>query len=104
MPNESGYATTEFVPLRPNQELLNRTFFCYLLRSDAFVRYANEISGGTKMPRMPLKELREFDCILPPLTLQNQFADIVRQADKSKFELKRAIEAIDQVIKSLING
>ena len=42
--------------------------------------------------------------ILPPQGLQEEFASIVRQADKSKFELKKAIEAIDQVIKSLING
>ena len=103
-PNGKGYATTELVPLRPKQDKLNKTFFTYLLRSDQFVQFANDISGGTKMPRMPLKELREFKCILPPIKLQEGFAMIVRQADKSKFELKKAIEAIDQVIKSLING
>ena len=98
MPNESGYATTEFVPLRPNNEFLNRTFFCHLLRSDAFVSYANEISGGTKMPRMPLKELREFDCIIPPLSLQNQFAEIVRQADKSKYYENNKIKNICHIL------
>ena len=103
-PKDKGYATTELVPLRPNQNKLNMVFFTYLLRSDQFVQFANDISGGTKMPRMPLKELREFKCILPPICLQEKFAAIVRQADKSKFELKKAIEAIDQVIKSLING
>ncbi|MBD5358983.1 MAG: hypothetical protein HDR88_18655 [Bacteroides sp.] len=103
-PKDKGYATTELVPLRPKQDKLNQTFFTNLLRSDQFVQFANDISGGTKMPRMPLKELREFKCILPPINLQEEFAAIVRQADKSKFELKKAIEAIDQVIKSLING
>ena len=103
-PNGKGYATTELVALRPKQDKLNQTFFTYLLRSDQFVQFANDISGGTKMPRMPLKELREFKCILPPIKLQEEFATIVHQADKSKFELKKAIEAIDQVIKSLING
>ena len=42
--------------------------------------------------------------ILPPKDLQEDFASIVRQADKSKFELKRCIDNIDKVIKSLING
>ena len=84
-PNGKGYATTELVPLRPKQDKLNKTFFTYLLRSDQFVQFANDISGGTKMPRMPLKELREFKCILPPIKLQEGFATIVRQADKSKF-------------------
>ena len=34
---------------------------------------------------------------------QNKFVSIAEQADKSKFELRKSIEAIDQVIKSLIN-
>ena len=41
---------------------------------------------------------------IPNKKQQEEFAAIVSQADKSKFELKRAIEAIDKVIKSLING
>lgn len=34
---------------------------------------------------------------------QNKFVSIAEQADKSKFELRKSIEAIDAVIKSLIN-
>ena len=35
---------------------------------------------------------------------QNDFVRIAEQADKSKFELRKSIEAIDAVIKSLINS
>lgn len=34
---------------------------------------------------MPLTDLRKFECILPPITMQKEFAAIVEQADKSKF-------------------
>ena len=34
---------------------------------------------------------------------QKAFVSIAEQADKSEFELRKSIEAIDQVIKSLIN-
>ena len=104
VPDEYGLATTELVPLRPNQEVLNKVFLSYLLRSQQFVTFANKISGGTKMPRMPLAELRNFKCILPPMSEQLKFVSIAKQADKSKFELKQCIENIDKVIKSLING
>ena len=103
IPKGRGYATTELVPLRPNQEYLNLTFFSYLLRGDDFVTYANTISSGTKMPRMPLNNLRNFQCILPPMEEQLKFEKVAEQADKSEFELRKSIEAIDQVIKSLIN-
>ncbi|MDN0078308.1 restriction endonuclease subunit S [Bacteroides gallinaceum] len=104
VPDEYGLATTELVPLRPNQEKLHKVFLSYLLRSQQFVTFANKISGGTKMPRMPLAELRKFECILPPMSEQLKFVGITEQADKSKFELRKSIDAIDQVIKSLING
>ena len=103
VPDEYGLATTELVPLRPNQEKLHKVFLSYLLRSQQFVTFANKISGGTKMPRMPLAELRKFECILPPMSEQLKFVDITEQADKSKFELRKSIDAIDKVIKSLIN-
>lgn len=104
IPNGKGYATTELLPLRPNGKMLNKTFFSYLLRSDEFVTYANSIATGTKMPRMPLTSLRKFKCILPPMEQQQQFVAIAEQSDKSKFELRKSIEAIDKVIKSLINN
>lgn len=85
IPKGKGYATTELVPLRPNQEYLNLTFFSYLLRGDDFVTYANTISSGTKMPRMPLNDLRNFQCILPPMQEQLKFEKVAEQADKSKF-------------------
>lgn len=103
IPDEPGLATTELVPLRPKGDVLNKVFLSHLLRGDQFVNFANDISGGTKMPRMPLSELRKFECILPPMEEQMKFVSIAEQADKSKFELRKSIDAIDAVIKSLIN-
>jgi len=85
VPDESGYATTELVPLRPNPKKLNSVFLSHLLRGDNFVNYANSIATGTKMPRMPLGDLRKFKCILPPMNMQLHFVEIAEQADKSKY-------------------
>ena len=101
IPDEKGYATTELVPLRPNLKKLNKTFFSCLLRGDEFVQFANKIAMGTKMPRMPLPELRNFQCILPPMDMQEKFECIARQADKSKAELQQTIENIDKVMRIL---
>ena len=104
IPDEPGLATTELVPLRPKGDVLHKVFLSHLLRGDQFVNFANDISSGTKMPRMPLSELRKFECILPPMEEQMKFVSIAEQADKSKFELRKSIDAIDAVIKSLINN
>ena len=85
IPDEPGMATTELVPLRPEPSKLHKVFLSHLLRGNQFVNYANDIAGGTKMPRMPLTELRNFDCILPPMDKQLVFVFIAEQVDKSKF-------------------
>ena len=102
IPTEYGYATTELVGLRPKIDIMRKEFLFSLLRGDEFVTYANNVSGGSQMPRMPMKNLREFQCILPPIDLQDKYIDFVRQTDKSKFELKKAIEKINVLIKSLM--
>lgn len=103
LPDDDGYATTELVPLRPNQDKLNLVFFCCLLRGDSFVFFANKIATGLKMPRLPMDVLRSFKVILPPMEMQNEFASIYTQAEQSIAHLNASVEAIDKVIRSLIN-
>ena len=90
LPNQEGYCTTELVPLRPSNKL-NREFLATLLRSDAFVGYINEKTAGAKMPRVSMNIFRQFECILPPITLQEQFSVFYKQVDKSKFALSNEL-------------
>ena len=87
VPDDYGYATTELVKLKPDTSKLNKMFLFNLLRGNEFVNYASTISGGAQMPRMPMKNLREFPCILPPLALQEKFVSLAEQSDKSKFNV-----------------
>ena len=60
------------------------------------------VSGTTRL-KLTQKKLREIPVVLPTKDKQMAFVAIAEQADKSKFELRKSIEAIDAVIKSLIN-
>lgn len=102
VPDSYGYATTELVALKPNPNELNKYFLFNLLRGDCFVNFANKSSSGAQMPRMQMKVLREFQCILPPMDLQNKFVEISEQADKSKFELKQVITDVENLAKALM--
>lgn len=50
-----------------------------------------------------LKIINSIKVILPPMELQLQFAEIATQAEATKASLRASIEAIDRVIRSLIN-
>ena len=84
IPDRCGYATSELVPLQPVNSKLNREYFAFMLRSDEFVSMINEKVAGAKMPRVSMGDFRKFDVPVPPLELQEQFAECVKQVDKSK--------------------
>ena len=102
LPNTSGYCTTELIPLLPNKEILNKYFLCESLRSESFVRFIQEKVAGAKMPRVQPKIFKEFKLILPPIELQNQFADFVKHIDKLKFTIKQSVEKLELCYKSLM--
>ncbi len=51
-----------------------------------------------------LKHIQSIRIVVPPMEEQLKFVSIAQQADKSEFELRKSIDAIDAVIKSLINS
>ena len=64
--------------------------------------FTSIITGGAQ-PQITRENLAKVKVIKPQIEAQKRFSIIYRQADKSKFELRKAISAIDEVIKSLIN-
>ena len=49
-------------------------------------------SGATSTAKQALNmgRIREIDIMMPPVELQNQFADFVKQVDKLKFEIEKS--------------
>ena len=60
-------------------------------------------STGAVQGQLTIPSIKEKKIVVPPLEIQKQFCTIVEQADKSKSELRKSIESINKVIKSLIN-
>lgn len=56
------------------------------------------------LPSLTRKDLEKVKMAIPQMRDQLKFVSIAEQADKSKFELRKSIDAIDKVIRSLING
>ena len=48
--------------------------------------------------------LKEMPIVLPPLSLQNDFAAFVQQIDKSKFAVQKSLEKAETLYKSLMQG
>ena len=77
-------------------------FLSLYFQSNAF---REEVSTGksSTMNQITQNMLDKISLPLPDDETRNKPSIILHQAHKSKFELRKSIEAIDQVIKSLIN-
>ena len=84
-----------------DEAVLNKKYFCYMLNymTDAL----KQETHGSTMVHLTKEGMEKKLIVVPSLEDQNKFSNILEQADKSKFELRKSIEAIDAVIKSLIN-
>ena len=102
IPDRCGYATSELVPLQPAKDKINREYLAFMLRSDEFVNMINEKVAGAKMPRVSMGDFRKFDVPIPPMELQNQFADFVHQVDKSKVAVQKALDETQLLFNSLM--
>lgn len=71
--------------IKPKHYLINAKFLSIQMNMP-FIKYqADNRIKGIGVPDLHLNQIREFDIIVPPLDLQNRFAEYVSSIDKSKF-------------------
>ena len=104
--DEDGvFVTNNFTQtLRCNNNIESRYLFYFLyyfynLNKMKIRSMGNQTTG---IQNLNMDDYMQISVIVPPRDLQKRFISIVTQADKSKFELRQAIEKIDKVMKSLL--
>ncbi len=83
---------------------INGIFFTYGLTMPTLWSQIEPGLGATTVAHFLISKACKLLQPLPPMELQNRFAAIVEQSDKSKFELTQAITRIDDMIKALMRG
>lgn len=70
--------------LKQDRSIMNGYFLTALLNNkDMYTDIRNNM-GGAAITRLTIAKLNAINIIVPPIELQNQFADFVHQVDKSK--------------------
>ena len=84
----------EIIPEYLEHALLSNAF-----RSQMF----SKVSGST-VKGIRSAELEKLEIPVPDLVIQKQFADFLKQADKSKFELQKYIDELKSLQLTIINN
>lgn len=83
--------------------LLNPIFLWKLLCNDKFRKNVQNLASGSagSMPNISKQSLLQLDILLPPLPLQNQFAEIVNKVEVLKEKHQKSLEELENLYGSL---
>ena len=70
--------------LSPDIDKCTSEFLCVAMNSDSFLDNALRGVSGSASPHINVGDIKAFKMIMPPIELQEQFSDFVKQVDKSK--------------------
>ena len=101
LPDEKGLATTELVPLFPDQNRIDRKYLAYYLRSKGFVDWVSAQVAGAKMPRVSMQVFWQHEISLPPILEQKRIAAILDKADAIRRKRQQAIQLADDFLRAV---
>ena len=102
LPDFDGVCSADAYPILPVAEKCNRFFLAYNMRSQFFLDYILQFCSRTNLPKVNRKEVAGFRTPLPPIELQNQFAAVVEQTEKTKTTISRSLEKLETLKKALM--
>ena len=86
--------------IRPQKEVLSTYFLCYWVLSAAVKSIADKVATGIAQKTVGLNSIRKFEIILPPLPLQQLFAERIEQIEKQKAEVQQTIKDLETLLAS----
>ena len=88
--------------LKQDRTIINGYFLTALLNNEDMYLNIRSNMGGAAITRLTIAKLNAIKVIIPPIGLQNQFADFVRAVDKSKVAVQKALDETQLLFDSLM--
>lgn len=68
---------------RPNKEIVNPYFLCYILKSPNIIKYAKDnCVSGSALPRIILKAFKDIKLEIPNLDVQNKCVKVIKNLNQ----------------------
>jgi restriction endonuclease S subunit len=98
-----GIASAHSMILRANEKNIEKDFLPYLIQSDVFMSRAVQISEGSLSPTIKWKVLAQQEFNVPKKEKQKALADLFKQFDATREEVKQQISTLKKLKQKLLN-
>ncbi|PHI02876.1 restriction endonuclease subunit S [Fusobacterium polymorphum] len=82
---------------------INKNFFLEIMKIKEVKKKLTGISRGIRQANISNKDIYNLSLPLPPIELQNKFAERIEKIEKLKFEIEKSIEEAQKLYNSLIS-
>ena len=96
-----GLCSADMYPLRVDDKILNREFLRGTLRSPDFLSYASGMANRAQIPKLNRDQLFGYSMLVPPISIQQQFATVVAGAQRAESAIRRHQTRLDELFASL---
>lgn len=86
--------------IRPIQEKLLTIFLCWWVLCPSVKGEADRVATGIAQKTVGLNSIRQFNIILPPLTLQQEFAKRIELIEQQKAQISSTIKDLETLLAS----
>ena len=101
IPFENMRINSGMVILRMDKKVTNEIYFIEQFKMQ-LLDIKNKIASGSAQPQLPISTMDKINILISDITLQNQFADFVKQVDKSKVAVQKELEKAQMLFDSLM--
>ena len=100
---KEGIINQALLKITLNQDIMNNIYFMQLFRNEQIQDKLFGFSRGSGIPNFPsMNEVKSMEFLCPPIELQNQYANFVKQVDKLKFEMEKSLKDLEDNFNSLM--
>ena len=79
---------------------INQDYLYYCFINGGFDKHSNVT--GSLVPHISAKDIRSFEIMVPPIDLQEEFSKFMKQVDKSKVAVQKALDETQTLFDSLM--
>ena len=88
--------------VRMTEDVVTSEYMMYYLNSPKALEMYDAMKSAVARANLSLQNIGDLEILIPPKDEQIAFSKYLKQSDKSKFELKQAIERVTNLMKSLM--
>ena len=100
--NKEGVLANNLFKVNYDRNIFNQQYLFFTFQHRKFKGFVEKEAFGAAMPALSFKVMERFEIALPPINLQNQFAERVQAIEAQKVQAQQSLAKAEDLFNSLL--